>query len=117
MTKRPLSLALLVLTGLAACGDTSTDYPALMPTDQLLADPAIPGHAEIAASNPDQVAADLAAAGAGLNVSSAQVTAEQVLDEPALADRAAALRRRAAEMTDSTVACTPNQDGTLPKGC
>lgn len=98
---------------LAGCGDDSRDYPALIPTDQLLAEPAIPGHAGIATGSPDQVASDLAAAGAALNVSSAQVTAEAPVD-PALADRAATLRRRADTLSNTDLSC---EDPLNPAGC
>ncbi|SDD74788.1 hypothetical protein SAMN05421538_102337 [Paracoccus isoporae] len=83
---------------LAGCGDRSGDYPALLPSEQILAEPAIPGHAEIAASSPDQVVSDLQNAGAALAVSSAEVTAAQSADAQALTARAEALRRRAAEL-------------------
>ncbi len=106
--------ALILLTSLtllvAACGDRSDDYPSLIPTDQLLAEPAIPGHAEIAATSPDQVAADLAAAGAGLAVSQAQVTAAEVGQDAELAARAEALRKRAAALSAEKPPC---EDPTL----
>ncbi|TKW66136.1 MAG: hypothetical protein DI616_11650 [Paracoccus denitrificans] len=102
MAIRPLpALALL----LAACADHGIDYPALMPTDQLLAEPAIPGHADIAATSPDQVASDLAAAGAALAVSQAEVTAAEVGNDAELAARAEALRRRAEAMSAETTPC------------
>lgn len=113
MSHAALPGLLLGVMLLAACGDDSRDYPALIPTDQLLAEPAIPGHAGIAAGSPDQVASDLAAAGSALNVSSAQVTAE-VPVEPALSDRAAALRRRADTLSNADLSC---ENPLNPAGC
>lgn len=98
-------LTILTCLLLAACADHGIDYPALMPTDQLLAEPAIPGHAEIAATSPDQVAADLAAAGVALAVSQAEVTAADVTNDAELTARAEALRKRAAEMSAETPLC------------
>ena len=40
-----LILGAVALTGLAACGDDTRDYPALLPTAEVLADPSIPSHA------------------------------------------------------------------------
>lgn len=106
MAERALPhLTILSFLLLSACADRGIDYPALMPTDQLLAEPAIPGHADIAATSPDQVAADLAAAGAGLAVSQAEVTAADVGNDAALTARAEALRKRAAEMSADTPLC------------
>lgn len=106
MARRALPhLTLLGCLLLAACADHSIDYPALIPTDQLLAEPSIPGHAEIAATSPDQVAADLAAAGAALAVSQAQVTAANPGDDAALNARAEALRKRAAAMSAEPALC------------
>ncbi len=90
---------------LAACGDPSTDYPALLPTERMLAEPVIPGHAGIAASSPDQVVADLRAEGAALAVSQAQVTAADVTDDAGLAARAKALQARAAALGADRPAC------------
>ena len=107
MTKRALPhLSLLVpLLMLGACGDPSGDYPALIPTDQLLAEPSIPGHAAIAASNPDQVVSDLQSEGAALAVSQAEVTAADITDDAGLSARAAALRKKAADLSAEAPAC------------
>ncbi|MFV0409919.1 MAG: hypothetical protein ACK5LJ_09560 [Paracoccus sp. (in: a-proteobacteria)] len=111
---------LAILAALVGCGDTG-DYPALVPTDKLLAEPAIPGHAEIAASSPDQVTADLQAAGAALAVSSAEITATDLggddLGGDDLDTRAEALRRRASDLSKADLGCAPAADGTLPRGC
>lgn len=47
-------LALPLLMTLAACGSQG-DYPALLPTSQLLADPDVPVHAQAALSDPAPV--------------------------------------------------------------
>lgn len=114
MAIRALPLCLATALIVAACSDSSVDYPALLPTDPLLAEPAIPGHAEIAASSPDQVRSDLEAAGAGLAVSSAQVAAETIADDQSIADRAAALRRRAAAIAATDPGC---ENPTDPASC
>lgn len=106
MTRRALPhLTVLAALMLAACGDSSGDYPALMPTEQLLAEPAIPGHATIAASNPDQVVSDLQSEGAALAVSQAEVTAADVTDDAALTARAEALRKKASALSAKSTAC------------
>ncbi|MBA4489327.1 hypothetical protein [Paracoccus sp. S1E-3] len=107
MTKRALPrLSLLVsLLMLGACTDSTGDYPALMPTDRLLAEPAIPGHAGIAMNSPDQVVSDLQAAGAALAVSKAEVTAAQITDDAALTARADALRAKAAALSAGRPVC------------
>lgn len=91
----PLSAALSACLALSACGDRATDYPTLAPTADLLAPPAIPGHAQIAADSPDQVVADLTDAGQALAVSSTELTAAPGADEQ-LTARAERLRQRAA---------------------
>lgn len=106
MARRALPrLTILTCLLLSACADHGVDYPALMPTDQLLAEPSIPGHAEIAATSPDQVAADLAAAGAALAVSQAEVTAADVSNDAELTARAEALRKRAAALSAESPVC------------
>ena len=107
----PRTVLMFPLLMLAGCGDPSGDYPALMPTDRLLAEPAIPGHAGIAASNPDQVVSDLQSSGAALAVSQAEVTAADVTDDAALTARAEALRAKAAALSAESPACT---DPTAP---
>ncbi|NHF72467.1 hypothetical protein [Paracoccus xiamenensis] len=101
----PALSGLISLLALAGCGDPSGDYPALLPTDRLLAEPSIPGHAGIAATSPDQVVSDLTSAGAALSVSQSQVTAADVTDDAALAARAEALRAKAAALSAETPAC------------
>ena len=60
-----LILGAVALTGLAACGDDTRDYPALLPTADVLAEPAIPGHAADAAAD-DSLGAALDARGKAL---------------------------------------------------
>lgn len=92
-----ISLLSIIIFSLSlfGCSDSLSDYPVLLPTDSLLAEPAIPGHAQIAASSPDQVKADLEAAGQALAVGSTEITAQNVANKDELNARAEELRRRA----------------------
>lgn len=54
----------LIVMALLGCDDRMGDYPALMPTDQLLAEPHIPAHA--GDQSTDQAGAQLTARAAGL---------------------------------------------------
>ncbi|WBU61563.1 hypothetical protein [Paracoccus albus] len=114
MAIRALPALILVPLMLAACGDRAGDYPDLLPTDQLLAEPSIPSHAQIAAGSPDQVRSDLESAGAALAVSSAEVTAQDGAIDPALPPRAEALRRRARALSDVDLDC---EDPLNPETC
>lgn len=53
----PLALCAALPLLLAACGDPQADYPALMPTDALLAEPALPDAAADAAAAPEATTA------------------------------------------------------------
>ena len=55
MTHAP-RLALILVAALAACGGDG-DYPELLPTSQLLAEPVVPVHAQAAAADPAPVEA------------------------------------------------------------
>ncbi|SIP90541.1 hypothetical protein SAMN05421641_101284 [Paracoccus thiocyanatus] len=104
----------LLLAGLAGCGDMVGDYPALMPTDRLLAEPALPGHAGDAARDPAAMGSALDARGQSL--------AGRARSAPAAADgelqrRAQALRARARALSQQSPAedcpegsadCAPN---------
>ncbi|MDO5657858.1 MAG: hypothetical protein Q4G36_06005 [Paracoccus sp. (in: a-proteobacteria)] len=92
----PLLAAIAASLAVSGCADRATDYPALAPTAELLAPPAIPGHAQIAADSPDQVVTDLTQAGQSLAVSSAELTAAPTSGD-ALTARADRLRNRTAE--------------------
>ena len=69
---------LLLLAALAACADPGGDYPRLLPTAQILAEPVLPAHAGPATTDPAAI-------------------------ETALAARAAALRARAAALSGPVI--------------
>ena len=91
---------------LAACGDPMGDYPSLMPTDQLLADPALPAHARDAANDPAATDAALQGRAAGL-AGGAAGTAAGAGD---LARRADALRARADALSRQSLDACPADD-------
>ncbi|KRW93349.1 hypothetical protein [Paracoccus sp. MKU1] len=104
----------LALTLLAACGDAGGDYPELMPTDRLLAEPALPGHAADAARDPAAVGGALDARGQAL---AGRAGAGPVANDAALRQRADALRARAKALSEQSLAedcpegsadCAPN---------
>ncbi|GEK68169.1 hypothetical protein [Paracoccus denitrificans] len=104
----------LALASLAACGDTAGDYPALMPTDRLLAEPALPGHAADAARDPAAVGGALDARGRSLAGRSGTGPAAH---DAELQRRADALRARARALSQQSLAedcpegstdCPPN---------
>lgn len=97
-------MAMIAFLALAGCGDYTADYPSLMPTDQLLAAPALPAHAAEAATSPDAVEGGLAAKQGALHGRADRALA-QGGGSGNLAARAAALRARA-----KTLAATPVQD-------
>ncbi|SMO54850.1 hypothetical protein [Paracoccus laeviglucosivorans] len=100
---------------LAGCGDRMGDYPALMPTDQLLAEPTLPEHAQDAATDPTATDAALQGRAAGLSGRSGATPANSA----DLKRRADALRARASalaktsldECPEGDTSCTPPQDG------
>ena len=81
----------LALAGLAACGDRTHDYPALLPTAEVLAEPRIPGHAADAARD-DSVGPSLEARGKAL---AAQAGGPSHSSDSDLQARAKALQARA----------------------
>lgn len=86
-------LAIFTALTLAACSGTATDdYPALVPAEQILAEPVLPAHAS---ADPDAVSGELAAARGGLQAEVAQARAAPGA-APDLARRGADLRERAA---------------------
>lgn len=103
-----LILGAVALTGLAACGDDTRGYPALLPTAVMLAEPAIPAHAADAAAD-DSLGASLDARGRAL---AAQAGAHPAPGSSDLNARADALRSRARELSQQSLDgpdCTPDQ--------
>ncbi|MTH77499.1 hypothetical protein [Paracoccus aestuariivivens] len=102
MTARQIGwvLALLALTG---CDDRIGDYPALLPTNQILAEPALPAHAADAAKDPTATTDALRGRAAGLTARAAGPVAH----DPDLADRADALRARANELSNASLDACP----------
>lgn len=100
-------LAPALILALAACstGSTTGDYPALLPTEDLLREPALPPHA---AADPDAVAAELDADRGRLQRAAAEAAAPTA---PGLAARGAALRDRAAAINAAACAETPTAPG------
>ncbi len=92
----------LASIGLAACGDYAADYPTLAPTDELLAPPHIPAHAAGALRSPDAVNSELAADHAKINAR-ANVARHQGPSSGDLAERARALRVRAASLSQTAI--------------
>lgn len=93
----------LTLAALAGCDDRIGDYPALLPTDQILAEPAVPGHAADSASDP-------AAMTAGLQGRRSTLTSQApgpVASDAALSGRADALRARAGALSKATLGSCP----------
>lgn len=105
-------IGIAALAALAGCGD-GRDYPALMPTEQVLAPPALPGHAQDAAQDPGTATDALAARGAAL---SGRGTGGSVADAAALDRRAEALRARAKALSQRRLddACAPDQPDCAP---
>lgn len=99
-------LTLITLGLLAACSDGSEDYPRLLPTQQILAEPALPDHAGDAAASEAPVRDAVKAQGA--TARSAADTIPDPVDDAALNARAADLRRRAEALRNqSTGDCDP----------
>lgn len=94
-----VATALLIISSLAACGDYSADYPALMPTDQVLAQPDLPAHAAGAARSPQAIEDSLTARAAHLaGGKAARPPATGAGAGGDLEARAAALQSRAAAL-------------------
>ncbi|MBU2957464.1 hypothetical protein Q4511_12090 [Paracoccus sp. 1_MG-2023] len=70
--------ALLLL--LAACSEGG-DFPRLLPTDQILADPALPAHAQPVAAAPEQVLTQADARAAALRARADALRGPVVEDE------------------------------------
>lgn len=93
-----------LLALLAACGDRMGDYPSLMPTDQLLAEPTLPSHARDAADDPDLT---------GLQARTAQMAGRSggsPVNDSTLDQRADALRARAGALSKTSLDGCPEGD-------
>ncbi|MDS9468386.1 hypothetical protein RGQ15_12490 [Paracoccus sp. MBLB3053] len=130
MTAARIGLALAMLT-LAGCDDRMGDYPALLPTEQMLAEPTLPGHAADASTDPAAVSGELRGRAAALSTSTPE-TVETGLTGPAgnrksaiaggqgtgpdaeLSSRAAALRARAAELSKTSLDGCPDGAASCP---
>ncbi|HWL59083.1 MAG TPA: hypothetical protein VNQ78_20725 [Paracoccus sp. (in: a-proteobacteria)] len=104
MTVTRNGLALAALLALAGCDDRMGDYPALLPTDQLLAEPRLPQHAAEVAASPDSVAHGLEGRAAGLRSGPPAPTGTGA----DLAARADALRSRAATLSNKSLDACPD---------
>lgn len=93
--------AMLAASVLAACSDRTSDYPQLLPTDQVLAEPHIPGHAAGAAKDPRETEQALNARAARLAASGPVGPAA----DDTLAARAKALQSRAATLRKTSLDC------------
>ena len=93
-------LPLFTLGLLAACSDGSEDYPRLLPTQQILAEPSLPDHAGPAAASDAPVRE--AVEGQGAATRGAANAIPDPVDEAALNARAADLRRRAEALRNQT---------------
>lgn len=100
-------IGITALAALAGCDD-GRDYPALMPTEQVLAPPALPAHAQDAARDPAVATDALAARGAAL---AGRGAGGSVADATALDRRAEALRARAKALSQRSLdsACPEDQ--------
>ena len=94
-----LIVGAMALMGLAACGGARDDYPALMPTDQILAEPAMPAHAGDAARD-DSLGAALDARGRAL---AGGGRIGSVGSDADLTRRADALRERAKTLSEQSI--------------
>lgn len=103
-----IGAALLLAAGLQGCGDYTTDYPELAPTEQLLRDPVFPGHASGAARSGDAVKGELEARRGSLQAAGAGRAPAP--DNGDLAQRAKDLRARADALRDRNPAPDPAVD-------
>ena len=102
-----LAVLVPVLTG---CSDRMGDYPKLLPTEQLLADPALPAHA---ADAPEDIDAALEARAAGLARRATAAAPTPATGD--LAARATALRERAQALSQTSPSdCPPEDESCTP---
>lgn len=96
---------ILALAVMAGCDD-GRDYPSLLPTDQVLAQPALPAHAGGVGTDPAAVTDALMARRAALQAQSA-AGGGTGLDASDLDRRAAALRARAKALSARALDACP----------
>lgn len=87
------ALPFLLLALVAGCDRSDGDYPRLLPTQQVLAEPVLSENAGPAAVSPDPVRGSVESRAAALRNRAAAIP--DPVDDAALAARAADLRRRA----------------------
>ncbi|MDT1061232.1 hypothetical protein RM190_05125 [Paracoccus sp. CPCC 101403] len=104
MTAKRNCLALAALLALAGCDDRIGDYPSLLPTDQLLAEPALPSHAADVAQSPQATSDALTGRAKGL----ANRTPAPAVGAAELSARADALRERAAQLSKTSLDACPD---------
>lgn len=102
-------LACAAALALAGCGDQAAEYPALMPTDQLLASPTLPAHALDAADSVDATAGGLTAQRDALHGRADRAIAQGGRTGD-LAARADALRERARVLAATPVNGDPAEN-------
>jgi hypothetical protein len=96
----------LALAGLTACGDRTHDYPALMPTAEMLAEPAIPAHVGNAARD-DSLGPALEARGKAL---AGQAGGPPMAGTADLQARADTLRARAKTLSQQSLDAEPDAE-------
>lgn len=96
-----IGYAVLAAGVLGGCSDRTGDYPKLLPTDQVLAEPRIPSHAAVVAQDPQETQQALSTRAAGLSASGAAGPGA----DSTLAARAEALQSRAAALRKTSLDC------------
>ncbi|WP_209021242.1 hypothetical protein [Paracoccus ravus] len=102
MTARRIALACALLA-LAGCDDRIGDYPELLPTDQILAEPNLPAHAAESARDPSAATAGLTSRASALKAN----TPGQVANDESMSGRADALRARADALAQTQLDACP----------
>ncbi|TRW96252.1 hypothetical protein FNJ84_13265 [Paracoccus sp. M683] len=100
----------------AGCSDDAADYPRLLPTQQILAEPSLPDHAGPITDNADPLRQAVQARGAATQARAGTIA--DPADGRDLAARAADLRRRAdALRSESTAPADACQTGAATPEC
>ncbi|AUH34735.1 hypothetical protein [Paracoccus tegillarcae] len=94
------ALPLLTLCFAAACTDDAGNYPRLLPTQQILAEPSLPDHAGPADTSEEAVRQQVEQQGAATRARADAIP--DPVDDASLDRRAADLRRRADELRRQT---------------